>query len=67
MQWIFGNNWSWSMSIRKNLPLPQEIQGVMYENEITIHNYRNPVNYYVKRGDCDVKYLHLTREVTLTK
>lgn len=45
----------------EDLPLPQEIQGVLYKDEITIQNSGNAMNYYVKLGECDVKYIHLIR------
>ena len=51
----------------ENVPLPQEIQGVMYENEMTILNYGNAMNYYVKPGNCYVKYIYLNTEVKLSK
>ncbi|MCH5720093.1 hypothetical protein [Niabella hibiscisoli] len=41
--------------------LPQEVQGVLYNNEITIQNTGNSMNYYVKFGDCDLKYIHLIK------
>lgn len=45
----------------EDLPLPQDIQGVLYKNEITIQNAGNAMNYYVKLGECDVKYIHLIK------
>ena len=45
----------------EDLPLPQDIEGVLYKNEITIQNYGNAMNYYVKLGECDVKYIHLVK------
>ena len=45
----------------EDLPLPQDIGGVLYKNEITIQNYGNAMNYYVKLGECDVKYIHLVK------
>ncbi len=44
-----------------DMALPQEVQGVLYENEITIQNTGNAMNYYVKFGDCDLKYIHLVK------
>lgn len=44
-----------------DLSLPQDIVGVLYENEITIQNYGNAMNYYVQLGACDVKYIHLIK------
>ena len=46
---------------KEELPLPQEIQGVLYKDEITIQNTGNAMNYYLKIGECDMKYIHLTR------
>ncbi|KFF02806.1 hypothetical protein [Chryseobacterium luteum] len=45
----------------EDLPLPQDIQGVLYKNEITIQNSGNAMNYYLKIGECDVKYIHLIK------
>lgn len=45
----------------EDLPLPQDIQGVLYKDEITIQNSGNAMNYYVKIGECDVKYIHLVK------
>lgn len=45
----------------EDLPLPQDIQGVLYKDEITIQNSGNAMNYYVKLGECDVKYIHLIK------
>lgn len=45
----------------ENLALPQEISGSLNKNEIIIENYGNAMNYYVKLGECDVKYIHLIR------
>jgi hypothetical protein len=45
----------------ENLLLPQDIQGVLYKNEITIQNNGNAMNYYVKLGECDVKYIVLIK------
>ncbi|BFM45342.1 hypothetical protein CFS9_39830 [Flavobacterium sp. CFS9] len=45
----------------EDLPLPQDIQGVLYKNEITIQNSGNAMNYYVKLGECDVKYIQLIK------
>lgn len=44
-----------------DIALPQEVQGVLYENEITIQNTGNAMNYYVKFGDCDLKYIRLVK------
>ena len=45
----------------EDLPLPQDIQGVLYKDEITIQNTGNAMNYYVKIGECDMKYIHLIK------
>lgn len=45
----------------EDLPLPQDVQGVLYKNEITIQNSGNAMNYYVKLGECDVKYIQLIK------
>ncbi|WP_162817982.1 hypothetical protein U0035_02250 [Niabella yanshanensis] len=47
---------------QEDIALPQEVQGVLYENEITIQNTGNAMNYYVKFGDCDLKYIHLVKK-----
>jgi len=47
--------------IEENLSLPQEISGELNKNEIIIQNYGNAMNYYMKLGECDVKYLYLIR------
>mgnify|MGYP003585327353 CR=1 FL=1 len=49
--------------IEENLSLPQEISGELNENEIIIQNYGNAMNYYMKLGECDVKYLYLIRNL----
>lgn len=46
----------------EDLPLPQDISGALYANEISIQNSGNSMNYYVLLGECDVKYIHLIRE-----
>ena len=48
--------------IDKEISLPQDIQGVMYKNEITIQNSGNSMNYYVKIGDCDLKFIRLIKK-----
>lgn len=45
----------------EDMPLPKDIQGVLYKDEITIQNTGNAMNYYVKLGECDMKYIHLIR------
>lgn len=47
---------------QEDIVLPQEVQGVLYENEITIQNTGNAMNYYVKFGDCDLKYIRLVKK-----
>lgn len=49
------------MQAQEDIALPREVQGVLYENEITIQNTGNAMNYYVKFGDCDLKYIHLVK------
>ncbi len=46
---------------QEDIVLPREVQGVLYENEITIQNTGNAMNYYVKFGECDLKYIHLLK------
>ena len=46
---------------QEDIALPQEVQGALYENEITIQNTGNAMNYYVKFGDCDLKYIRLVK------
>lgn len=41
--------------------LPMGVDGLLSENEITIQNYGNAMNYYVKINDCDLKYIHLRK------
>lgn len=48
--------------IEDDIGLPQEIQGELYKNEIAIQNYGNSMNYYVKFGECDLKYIHLIKK-----
>lgn len=47
----------------KNLPLPQEIQGSLSKNEITIQNYGNAMNNYEKFAECGLKYINLMKIV----
>ena len=48
--------------IDKELRLPIGIDGILYEDEIVIQNSGNSMNYYVKLGECDLKYIHLIKE-----
>lgn len=48
--------------IVKERTLPQDIQSVMYKNEITIQNSGNAMNYYIKIGDCDLKFIKLIKK-----
>ena len=48
--------------IEKDIEIPTSVQGVMYKDEITIQNAGNSMNYYVKIGECDLKYIVLKRE-----
>ncbi|MDI9311485.1 MAG: hypothetical protein QM535_14830 [Limnohabitans sp.] len=45
-----------------SLELPVGIQGVLSNNEITIQNYGNSMNYYVQLSDCDEKYIILEKK-----
>lgn len=66
-------NWEWSEyegaiemhesgeQVEKDLGLPKDIQGVLYKGEITIQNTGNAMNYYVKIGECDLKFIHLKK------
>jgi hypothetical protein len=46
----------------KDLPLPNGINGVIQDNEITIQNTGNSMNYYVKLEDCGKKYIRLKKQ-----
>ncbi|MFC4817020.1 hypothetical protein [Flavobacterium sp. GCM10023249] len=48
-------------SKRKEIKLPDEIEGLLSEEEITIQNTGNAMNYYVKLYDCDQKFIHLQK------
>lgn len=48
--------------IQEDMALPQDVQCVLYENEIIIQNTGNAMNYYVKFGDCDLKYIRLVKK-----
>ena len=45
----------------KELELPNEIDGLFNENEITIQNSGNAMNYYVKLNDCGKKYIEFKK------
>lgn len=70
--YITFNNIEWSENegalnddgeqIDKEIALPTAVQGVLYKNEITIQNTGNAMNYYVKIGECDLKFIHLIRQ-----
>ncbi|RZL49053.1 MAG: hypothetical protein EOP00_07770 [Pedobacter sp.] len=70
--YITFNNIEWSENdgaldenneqIDKEVALPTSVQGVMYKNEITIQNTGNAMNYYVKIGECDLKYIRLIKK-----
>ena len=70
--YITFNNIEWSENegaldddgeqIDKEIVLPTTVQGVLYKNEITIQNTGNAMNYYVKIGECDLKFIHLIRQ-----
>ena len=70
--YITFNNIEWSENegalddegepLDKEITLPQEVEGVMYKDKITIQNAGNAMNYYVKIGDCDLKFIHLIRK-----
>lgn len=47
--------------IQKDLSLPQDLDGVLYKNEIIIQNYGNSMNYYVKLEECGEKYIELIK------
>jgi len=70
--YITFNNIEWSENegaldddgeqIDKEIVLPTTVQGVLYKNEITIQNTGNAMNYYVKIGECDLKFIRLIRQ-----
>lgn len=45
----------------KELELPIGINGSFVENEITIQNYGNSMNYYLKLNDCGEKFIRLKK------
>lgn len=52
--------------VEKEVELPTDLNGLIYEGEITIQNSGNAMNYYVKLAECDVKYIHLKKELKTT-
>jgi len=50
--------------IEEDIEIPTTVQGVMYKDEITIQNAGNSMNYYVKIGECDLKYIILKRKAS---
>lgn len=42
--------------------VPTDIEGLLYDGQINIQNAGNAMNYYVKFGNCDAKYIHLTKK-----
>ncbi|OKS85183.1 hypothetical protein [Mucilaginibacter polytrichastri] len=47
---------------RPSLKLPVGIDGVLQGKEITIQNYGNAMNYYVKFFGCEEKFIRLVRQ-----
>jgi len=47
---------------RPSLKLPVGIDGVLQGKEITIQNYGNAMNYYVKFAGCEEKFIRLVRQ-----
>jgi hypothetical protein len=47
---------------KEPLALPVGINGVIQDNEITIQNTGNSMNYYVKLEDCGEKYIRLQKQ-----
>ncbi|MGQ7855765.1 hypothetical protein ACUN24_16145 [Pedobacter sp. WC2501] len=45
-----------------DITLPTEIQGILEKNQITIQNAGNSMNYYVKIGECNAKYIRLIKK-----
>nr|WP_314491831.1 hypothetical protein [uncultured Chryseobacterium sp.] len=50
-------------AIDKNLSLPNEIQGSLDKNGITIQNYGNAMNNYEKFAECGSKYINLIKVI----
>lgn len=53
--------------IEDDIKIPTTVQGVMYKDEITIQNAGNSMNYYVKIGECDLKYIILKRKAQIRR
>ncbi|MFC7345850.1 hypothetical protein ACFQO9_03830 [Chryseobacterium zhengzhouense] len=47
--------------IEKDLPIPKEVSGTLYKDEIIIQNYGNSMNYYVV-FECGDKYIELIKK-----
>ncbi len=47
--------------INDNLKLPIGIEGTLNQNKITIQNYGNSMNNYIKLNDCEDKYIILKK------
>lgn len=45
----------------EKMELPVGIHGLIQDNQITIQNYGNSMNYYVQLGDCGKKYIVLKK------
>ncbi len=50
------------VTTEKSRKIPDSIEGAYSENEIIIQNDGNSMNYYVKLGDCDRKFIRLVKE-----
>lgn len=48
--------------IDPDITLPTEVQGILEKNQITIQNAGNAMNYYVKIGECNAKYIQLIKK-----
>ena len=50
--------------VESNLEIPKEIEAVLDadKNEIVIQNTGNSMNYYVKLGEIDEKYIHFKKQ-----
>jgi hypothetical protein len=46
----------------KSKNIPVDIEGLYAENEITVQNDGNAMNYYVVLGECDRKYIRLVKQ-----
>lgn len=47
--------------IEKDLPIPKEVSGTLYKDEIIIQNYGNSMNYYMV-FECGDKYIELIKK-----